>query len=140
MYIITFTANIYNAVKPNGKYHTYHTVELNKYETAPCYLQLNQNLTSACLFIFVFAPVLSWFEHENYFEDWSKTIFCSKQVRTGKNTEINKQSDVKFWLIWRKCGLDSYSFSCKENHGMQGKASKFLLGFPAWLDIKEVFW
>ena len=28
---------------------------------------------------------------ENYFEEQNNTIFCSKQVRTAKNTEINKQ-------------------------------------------------
>ena len=35
-----------------------------------------------------------------------------KLVKTGKNTEINKQSDVMFWLIGRKYGTVSYSFSC----------------------------
>ena len=49
---------------------------------------------------------------ENCFEDQNKTIFCSKQVRTGKNTQINKQPDVKFWLILRKYGSVLYSFSC----------------------------
>jgi hypothetical protein len=34
-------------------------------------------------------------------------------VKTGKFTEINIQSNVKFWLNWRKYGTVSYSFSCK---------------------------
>ena len=39
-----------------------------------------------------------------------------KLVKTGKYTEINKQSDVKFWLNCRKHvhGTVSYSFSCTE--------------------------
>ena len=35
-----------------------------------------------------------------------------KLVKAGKNTEINKQSDVKFWLNWIKYGAVSYSLSC----------------------------
>jgi hypothetical protein len=31
-------------------------LQLNKYETAPYFLQLNQNMTSGCLFTFVFSP------------------------------------------------------------------------------------
>ena len=29
-----------------------------------------------------------------------------------KKREINKQSDVKFWLDWRKYGTVSFSFTC----------------------------
>ena len=35
-------------------------------------------------------------------------------VKTGKNTEINKQSDVKFWLNYIKFGAVSYLISCKQ--------------------------
>jgi len=35
-----------------------------------------------------------------------------KLVKTGKNTEINKQSNVKFWLNWIKFGAVSYLLSC----------------------------
>ena len=42
-----------------------------------------------------------------------KLFWKSKQVRMGKNTDINKQSGVKFWFNWRKHGAMSYSFSCK---------------------------
>ena len=35
-----------------------------------------------------------------------------KQVKTCKNTEINKQSDVKFWLDSIKFGTVSYLLSC----------------------------
>ena len=47
---------------------------------------------------------------------WSAEQFydhiLQKLVKTGKNTEINKQSDVKFWLNWIKHGAVSYSLSC----------------------------
>ena len=33
-------------------------------------------------------------------------------VKTGKFTEINIQSNVKFWLHWIKFGAVSYSLSC----------------------------
>ena len=38
-----------------------------------------------------------------------------KLVKTGKNTAINKQSDVKFWLNWIKYGAVSYSLSCNNS-------------------------
>ena len=37
-----------------------------------------------------------------------------KLVKTGKKTEINKQSDVNFWLDLRKYENVSYSFSCTQ--------------------------
>ena len=40
------------------------------------------------------------------------TSGMQKLVKTGKYTEINKQSDFKVWLSWRKYGTVSYSFSC----------------------------
>ena len=36
-------------------------VQLNKYETAPNFIQLSQNLTSDCLLISVFLPVFTRF-------------------------------------------------------------------------------
>ena len=60
-------------------------------------------------------PCSYLFWAENCFVLIFKTIFCSKQVRTGRNTKINKQSEVKFWLNWIKCGSVSYSFSCVKN-------------------------
>ena len=41
-----------------------------------------------------------------------KTILGSAQVNSGENTEINKQSHVKFELNWKKYGAVSYSLSC----------------------------
>ena len=35
-----------------------------------------------------------------------------KLVKTGKYTEINKQSNVKFWLNWIKFEAVSYLLSC----------------------------
>ena len=37
-----------------------------------------------------------------------------KLVKSGKNTEINKQSNVKFWLNRIRNGAVSYSLSCKK--------------------------
>ena len=58
-------------------------LQLNKYETAPNFIQLSQNLTSDCLQ----NKAKQFYDH-----------MMQKRVKTGKNTEINKQSDVKFWL------------------------------------------
>ena len=44
-----------------------------------------------------------------------KTILGSAQVNLGENTEINKQSHVKFWLHWMKYEAISYSLSCTYN-------------------------
>ena len=38
--------------------HRTYVVQLNEYETAPDFLQLSQNMTSDCLFTFVFFPSL----------------------------------------------------------------------------------
>ena len=37
--------------------------QLNKYETAPNFIQLNQNLTWDCLLIQLNLLVLAWFDH-----------------------------------------------------------------------------
>ena len=50
-------------------------LQLNEYETAPCFIQFSQN-----------------FEHQN------RTILGSAQVNLGENTEINKKTNVEFWL------------------------------------------
>ena len=90
-------------------------VQLNQYEKAPYFLQLSQNLRWNCLLISAFLPVFAWCDHKIVF-DWSAEQFydhiMQKLVRTGKNTEINKQSHVKFWLNWRKYETVSYLFSC----------------------------
>ena len=36
------------------------------------------------------------------------------QSNSGKNTEINKQSNVKFWFNRKKHGAVSYLFSCTD--------------------------
>ena len=50
---------------------------------------------------------------------WSADKFydqlMQELVKTGKSTEINKQSHVKFWLHWIKYGAVSYSLSCTWN-------------------------
>ena len=80
-----------------------YTVQLNEYETVPYFLQFSQNLTSNCLLISVYLPVfasscmmlikLVFLSAEQFYEH-----IMRKLVKTGKSTEINKQSDVKFWL------------------------------------------
>ena len=87
-------------------------IQLNKYETAPYFLQLSQNLTSDCLLISVFLPsdhkiVLFWSAEQFY------DHIMQKPVKTGKNTEINQQSYVKFWLNWIRNGTVSYWFTRK---------------------------
>ena len=65
--------------------------------------------------IYLFLPVLAWCAHKIVLF-WSAEQFyehiMQKLVKTGKYTEINKQSHVKFWLNWRKYRTVSYSFSC----------------------------
>ena len=64
-----------------------------------------------CLLIFVFLPmflpVFAWCDLKIVLF-WSAEQFhghiMQKLVKTGKYTEINKQSYVKFWLDWRKYG------------------------------------
>ena len=48
-----------------------------------------------------------------------KTILGSAQVNSGENTEINKQSHVKFWLNWMKYGAVSYSLRYRLDHGLR---------------------
>ena len=87
--------------------YSLHVVQLNKYETAPNLIQLSQNLTSNCLLISVFLPVFAWCDHNIVLQIKTKQFYdhiMQKLVKTGKNKEINKQSDVNFWLDWRKYG------------------------------------
>ena len=97
-------------------------VQLNKYETAPNFIQVSQNLTLDCLLILLNFPVftkllhdliikLFCFDLQNHFMIRS----CKNCVKTGKFSQINKQSNVKFWLIWLKFGAVSYLLSCTYN-------------------------
>jgi hypothetical protein len=74
-------------------------LQLNEYETAPYFLQLSQNMTSDCLFTFVFFLFLTriyLFCAENCSENQNKTIFGTKQVNSGKNG--GKQFVAMLWL------------------------------------------
>ena len=73
-------------------------VQLNEYETNPYFLQLSQNMTSDCLFTFVFFSQIYLFCAIHYFILMFRTILGAKQVNSGKNTKVNKQSLVIFWL------------------------------------------
>ena len=48
--------------------------------------------------------------------DQNKTILLSYHAKAGKKTEVNKQSDVKFWLNWIKFGAASYVLSCNSGY------------------------
>ena len=84
------------------------------------FFQLSQNLTSDCqliMCIYLFLPAFAWFAHKIVLQIKTKQFdehIMQKLVRTGKFTEINKQSHVKFWLSWRKYRTVSYSFSCTD--------------------------
>jgi hypothetical protein len=75
--------------KNNGRFIT----TLNEYETAPYFLQLSQNMTSNCLFTFVFFPVLTCFAQKIVFLVF-RTIFGAKQVNSGKNGEKLKSKQT----------------------------------------------
>ena len=96
-------------------------VQLNKYETAPNFIQLNQNLTSEYLLIQPNLPIFTssckiWSKH--CFVLICKTIIWSHHSKTGKNTEIKIQSDVKFWFNWIKHGAVSYSLSFRKEESI----------------------
>ena len=67
--------------------------------------------------ISLFFAVLAWPDQKIVLL-WSAEQFydhiMQKRLKTGKNTEINKQSNVKFWLDFRKYGAVSYWLSCKQ--------------------------
>ena len=131
-------------------------IQLNEYETAPYHIQLSQNLTSHCLLISVFLPVFAWCAHRMVLLIKTKQFYehiMQKLVKTGKYTEMNKQSDVKFWLDGRKYGTVSYSFSCnwisrylkviqlgwKGNINVQFWICPQILPFSQWLPIRLYF-
>ena len=95
-------------------------LQLNKHETAPYLIQLSHNLTLDCLLIsvfYLFLTVFAWCDHKIVLQIKTKQFYdhiMQKLVKTGKYTEINKQSIVKFWLNWRKYRYVSYSFSCTD--------------------------
>ena len=80
------------------------SVQLNKYETAPYSFLLNQILKCNFSVISVSSPKF----------DWICLIGSQIQSNSSKNTEINKQSHVKFWFNRKKYGAVSYLFSCNK--------------------------
>ena len=96
-------------------------VQLNEYETVPYFF--NQAKTwhrIVCWFlcIYLFLPVLHDVIIKLLCRSKTKQFYhhimqkLVKTGKTGKNTEINKQCDVKVWLNWIKYGAISYSLSC----------------------------
>ena len=82
-------------------YELYSALQLNKNETVPYFFLLNQNLTWDCLLISVFLPEFDWSEPKIVLFWCSEQFYVPiRQIQSnlGKNTEINKQSHVKFWF------------------------------------------
>ena len=100
----------------NLKFLQFAVLQLNKYETAPNFIQLGQNLKSDCLLISVFLPVFAWCDHkivlfwsaEQYYEH-----IMQKLVKTQKLT--NNPMSI-FGLIKERMELSHipYSFSCMQ--------------------------
>jgi hypothetical protein len=70
------------------------------------------------LCIYLFLPVFAWCDHKIVLFWSAEQLYnhiIQNLVKTGINTEINKQSNVKFWLHWIKYGAVSYSLSCKKD-------------------------
>ena len=66
-------------------------VQLDKYETAPNFIQLNLNMTSDCLLIYlnfpVFLPVLAWCDHKIVLQIITKQLYdhiMKELVKAGK--------------------------------------------------------
>ena len=60
------------------------------------FFQVNQNLTTICLLIFVFSPILTYFYQlgtQNCFVLMFITISCSQQVKTGMNGLKHRNQD-----------------------------------------------
>ena len=60
-----------------------------------------------CVFTYLFLPAFAWCEHKIvlfWFAEQLNDHIMQNLVKTGKKTEINKQSHVKFWLNWIKYG------------------------------------
>ena len=102
----------------------------------------------------MFLQVFAWSDHKIVLF-WSAEQFyehiMQKPAKTGKYTEINKQSDVKFWLNWIRYEAVSYALSCtvvcnSEIHNQ--KLKKYIKCFLSWplvlgffldaLDLKDI--
>ena len=65
--------------------------------------------------ISLFLPVLGWCDHKVVLFWYAEQFYdhiIQELVETGKFSQINKQSNVKFWLNWIKFGAVSYLLSC----------------------------
>ena len=90
-------------------------VQLNKYiydiyKLSSIKLKLDIQLSvNFCVF-----PVFTCFEQQIVLNIKTKQFVAQNRyiLKNEGITEINKQSDVKLWLIWRKYGSILYSFSC----------------------------
>ena len=71
--------SISNTRISNKKTNSNHewNLQLNEYETAPCFIQLNQKLTSDCLLISVYLPGFTGF-----------CMMCSRNCSADQNKTI----------------------------------------------------
>jgi hypothetical protein len=75
------------------------------------------------LYFYLFLPVFAWCDHNIVLQIKTKQFYdniMQKLVKTGKNTEINKQSNVKFWLNWIKfwsCLIFIKLYKLSESYG-----------------------
>ena len=73
-----------------------------------------RNIPNTCTIqLRLFLKKMSHHNFTIFFQVQIVLFWCSKQaqVNSGENTEINKQSHVKFWLNWIKYGAVSYSLA-----------------------------
>ena len=95
-------------------------------------------MTCDCLLISVFSPVFPWIYLSwtwNCSEQQKRTILGSAQVNSGKNTEINKQSHVKFWFNRKNIELFHIQRSIQklEKVALKSKRTKSKLFPIRWL-------
>ena len=86
--------------------------QLNEYETVSYFTQSNQKWPLDCFLISVLLLVFVWCDHNIVLQIKRKQFYDRIMQKLEKNTEINKQSDVAFWLNCLKFGAVSYLLSC----------------------------
>ena len=70
----------------------YVNLQVNEYETAPYFIQLNQNLTSDCMLISVFLPVFAWCDHKIVQQINSKQAYDHIMQKLVKQLVITQKS------------------------------------------------
>ena len=82
--------------------------------------------------IYLYLPVLAWCDHKIVLQMKTKQFYdhiMQKLVKTGKTTEINKQTNFMFSLNWIKSGNVSYLLSRLKDFWEEGICTN------AWLKM-----